>query len=60
MKYKCAVCRQLVYNDKEGMGEIKPGTKPEDFPDDWKCPICKSDKTHMIAQPIENFPKLYL
>ncbi|MBK5191076.1 MAG: rubredoxin [Methanosarcinales archaeon] len=35
---------------------IKPGTKPEDFPDDWRCPICGSDKTHLVS--IKEEPKI--
>ena len=38
------------YDDEKGMDGIESGTKPEDFPDDWKCPICKADKTHQIQQ----------
>jgi len=49
-KYRCNVCNVYEYDDTRGdsVTEIKPGIKPEDFPDDWKCPICKSDKTHEI------------
>ncbi len=37
------------YDDSWGNSPtgIKPGTKPEDFPDEWKCPICASDKSHL-------------
>ncbi|MGC9445324.1 MAG: glutamate synthase-related protein [Candidatus Methanospirareceae archaeon] len=35
---------------------IKPGTKPEKFPDDWRCPICGSDKSHLL--PIKEEPKI--
>ena len=49
-KYLCNVCNKFEYDDEKGMEGIEPGTKPEDFPDDWKCPICKADKTHQIPQ----------
>ncbi len=48
-KYRCDVCNVFEYDDTRGnsITGIKPGTKPEDFPDDWKCPICASDKSHL-------------
>ncbi len=48
-KYRCDVCNVFEYDDTRGnsLTGIKPGTKPEDFPDDWKCPICASDKSHL-------------
>jgi len=50
VRYRCNVCNVFEYDDTRGdsVTSMKPGTKPEDFPDDWKCPICKSDKTHQI------------
>jgi len=49
-RYRCNICNVYEYDDTRGdsVTEIKPGIKPEDFPDDWRCPICKSDKTHQI------------
>ena len=49
-KYKCDVCNKFKYDDEIGMPEIEPGTRPEDFPDNWKCPICRADKTHQMPQ----------
>ncbi len=49
-KYKCNICNKFEYDVEKGMEGIEPGTKPEDFPDDWKCPICMADKTHQITQ----------
>ncbi len=48
-KYRCNICNVFEYDDPRGDSPtgIKPGTKPENFPDDWKCPICYSDKTHL-------------
>lgn len=48
-KYGCNICNTYEYDSSRGDSKtnIKPGTKPEDFPDDWKCPICQADKTHL-------------
>lgn len=50
VRYRCNICNVFEYDDARGdsVTSMKPGTKPGDFPDDWKCPICKSDKTHQI------------
>ena len=44
-KYICTVC-QYVYDPEKGDPEsgVKPGTKWEDVPDDWVCPVCKVGK----------------
>jgi glutamate synthase domain-containing protein 2 len=28
---------------------IVPGTEPEFFPESWRCPICRADKSHLDA-----------
>lgn len=40
-KYICTVCA-WVYDPEIGDPEhgIAPGTKFEDIPDDWVCPLC--------------------
>ncbi len=40
-KYVCTVC-QWVYDPEKGDPEhgIAPGTKFEDLPDDYECPLC--------------------
>lgn len=40
-KYICTVC-DWVYDPEIGDPEhgISPGTKFEDIPDDWVCPLC--------------------
>ena len=40
-KYICTVC-DWVYDPELGDREhgIAPGTKFEDIPDDWVCPLC--------------------
>jgi rubredoxin/DMSO/TMAO reductase YedYZ heme-binding membrane subunit len=40
-QYRCVVCN-WIYDESEGDpdGGIAPGTKFEDIPDTWVCPIC--------------------
>ncbi len=44
-KYVCLVCA-WVYDEAIGDPDsgIAPGTKFEDIPDDWECPLCKVKK----------------
>ena len=44
-KYQCTVCG-YIYDEDEGDpdGGIPPGTKWEDLPDDWVCPVCGAEK----------------
>lgn len=41
MKYKCEAC-DWVYDEEKGCPEegIAPGTKFEDLPEDFVCPLC--------------------
>ena len=41
MKYVCEICG-WVYDEDEGYpeGGIAPGTKWEDVPEDFECPVC--------------------
>ena len=43
--YECDVC-SYIYNPKIGDpdGGIAPGTRWEDIPDDWVCPVCGAGK----------------
>jgi len=45
-KYQCSVCG-YIYDPEKGDpdGGIKPGTKFEDIPDDWTCPVCGAEKS---------------
>ena len=45
MKYVCDVCG-WEYNEAEGYpeGGIAPGTKWEDIPEDFECPLCSVAK----------------
>jgi rubredoxin-NAD+ reductase len=51
MKYVCDACG---YTYDEALGDpdngIAPGTKWEDLPDDWCCPLCGLDKGSFSAQ----------
>lgn len=41
MKYVCDVCG-WIYDEETGASElgIEPGTKFEDIPEDFVCPLC--------------------
>ncbi len=43
--YVCEVCG-YVYDPQQGDPDngIDPGTKFEDVPDDWDCPVCGASK----------------
>lgn len=43
-RYLCSICN-YVYDEKRGEPHrgIKPGTKFEDLPDDYVCPVCALD-----------------
>ncbi|MCP4113289.1 MAG: rubredoxin [Desulfobacteraceae bacterium] len=44
-KYLCTVCGYL-YDPEQGDPDngVDPGTKFEDLPTDWECPICGASK----------------
>jgi len=50
MWYRCSVCHVFEYDTSRGnsLTKIKPGTHPENYPDDWRCPICGASKDHMV------------
>lgn len=45
MKYVCDVCG-WEYDEEQGYpeGGIAPGTKWEDVPEDFECPLCSDRK----------------
>ena len=49
-KWECMACG-YIYDPAEGDsdGGIAPGTKFEDIPDDWVCPICGVGKDMFIV-----------
>ena len=50
-KYVCVPCG-WVYDEAEGYeeGGIAPGTKWEDLPADWVCPLCGAGKDEFTAK----------
>ncbi len=44
-KYRCQVCVH-VYDEAVGDPDngIAPGTRLEDLPESWQCPLCKVGK----------------
>ena len=44
-KYVCTICG-YVYDPEQGDPDngVAPGTKFEDVPDDWECPVCGATK----------------
>ncbi len=50
MKYQCCDCI-YAYNPERGdpKNGIAPGTKFEDLPDSWVCPICGAKKGRFKA-----------
>ncbi len=51
MKYICDAC-DWVYDEELGAPEmgIAPGTKFEDLPDDFECPLCGVGKDMFSAE----------
>jgi len=51
-KYICKVCG-LIYDEEEGDPDsgLAPGTRFDDIPDDWYCPLCLVSKADFI--PLE-------
>ncbi len=44
-KYECMVCGWIFDEDMgDPDGGIDPGTKWEDVPEDWVCPMCGAAK----------------
>jgi rubredoxin len=44
-RYRCTICG-YVYDPEKGDPEsgVKPGTRFEDLPNDWVCPLCGAEK----------------
>ena len=51
-KYVCPLCG-YIYDPAVGDpdGGIAPGTRFEDIPEDWLCPICGAAKEDFVQQP---------
>ena len=50
-KYVCSICG-YIYDEATGIPEagIAPGTKWEDLPEDWVCPLCGAAKSDFEKQ----------
>jgi rubredoxin len=50
-KYVCTVCG-YVYDPEQGDPDngVDPGTKWEDVPNDWECPVCGASKNDFEKQ----------
>ena len=50
-RYVCTICG-FVYDESAGLPDegIAPGTKWEDIPVSWSCPICGVSKADFILQ----------
>jgi len=50
-KYVCSVCG-YIYDEAKGISEagIAPGTKWEELPEDWVCPLCGAEKSEFSKQ----------
>lgn len=49
--YVCSVCG-YQYNEETGVPSIgiAPGTKWEDVPEDFVCPLCGADKSAFVKE----------
>ena len=56
-KFVCTVCG-YVYDESAGIPDkgISPGTKWEDIPEDWTCPLCGATKAEFKEQPTSEKP----
>lgn len=56
-KYMCMVCR-FVYDEDVGLPDkgIPAGTKWDDLPDDWICPVCGSPKEEFVLMDDDDTP----
>lgn len=52
-QYVCSVCG-YVYDEAKGIPDagIAPGTKWEDLPSDWKCPLCGASKSQFTEKGV--------
>jgi rubredoxin len=44
-RYVCLICG-YIYDEEQGDPDsgVDPGTKWDDVPDDWVCPVCGAGK----------------
>lgn len=58
-KYVCMICG-YIYDEEQGdaSSNIQAGTKWQDIPDSWKCPICKAQKSAFSLKQSSNMIKV--
>ena len=56
-QYVCSIC-SYTYDESKGIPEagIPPGTRWEDLPDDWTCPLCGAVKDMFVEKDSEPQP----
>ncbi len=56
-KFVCSVC-SYIYDEAAGdpNAGVAPGTKWEDLPDDWTCPVCGATKEEFRPQAADTKP----
>lgn len=49
MKYICTYCNVFAYDEEKGDTNalLDPGTKVENIPETWRCPVCGMPKTFL-------------
>jgi rubredoxin len=57
-KYVCSVCG-FIYDEANGIPEagIAPGTRWQELPDDWVCPLCGAGKSEFEKQGESTSPR---
>lgn len=57
MKYLCSNCKMFKYDEERGdeKTSLPPGTKVENIPNSWRCPVCGVNKYYL--QPLDNQTK---
>lgn len=50
-KYVCSICG-YVYDEADGIPDdgIAPGTRWEDLPEEWVCPLCGAGKDEFTQE----------
>ncbi|MGC8849186.1 MAG: rubredoxin [Candidatus Bathyarchaeia archaeon] len=45
-KWRCLICGYIYDEDEGDPGSgTPPGTRFEDLPDEWRCPVCGAERT---------------
>lgn len=57
MKFMCSFCNVFVYDEEPGdpNTDLRPGTRWEEIPITWQCPVCGMPKTYLQQVSDEAF-----